>query len=86
MKHYLWDDPSLYKYYPDQIIRQCVPEEKIIDILRYCYSLEYGGHFGGVRTAAKVLQSGFYWPTLFKDTHSFVAICDHFQRTRNISR
>ncbi|KAK8569208.1 hypothetical protein V6N12_007740 [Hibiscus sabdariffa] len=45
-----------------------------------------GGHFGGSRTAAKVLQSGFYWPTLFKDTHNFYKACDRCQRTGNISR
>ncbi|PIN20699.1 DNA-directed DNA polymerase [Handroanthus impetiginosus] len=46
----------------------------------------YGGHFQGDRSAAKALQSGFYWPNLFKDAHSFVANCDRCQRTRNISR
>ncbi|KAL4386779.1 hypothetical protein GQ457_09G021500 [Hibiscus cannabinus] len=45
-----------------------------------------GGHFGGNRTAAKILQSGFYWPTLFKDAHTFVKACDRCQRTGNISR
>ena len=86
VKHYLWDEPYLYKHCSDQIIRRCVPEEEILDILRHYHYLEYGGHFGGARTAAKVLQSGFYWPTLFKDAHSFVAACDHCQRTGNISR
>ncbi|KAL4324212.1 hypothetical protein GQ457_11G024820 [Hibiscus cannabinus] len=38
------------------------------------------------QTAAKVLQSGFYWPTLFKDAHNFYKACDRCQRTRNISR
>ena len=56
------------------------------NILRHCHSLECGGRFGGARIAAKVLQSGFYWPTLLKDAHSFVVACNHCQRTRNISR
>ncbi|KAL4384559.1 hypothetical protein GQ457_15G018420 [Hibiscus cannabinus] len=37
-------------------------------------------------TAAKVLQSGFYWPTLFKDAHNYYKACDRCQRTGNISR
>ncbi|KAL5571209.1 hypothetical protein UlMin_020806 [Ulmus minor] len=37
-------------------------------------------------TAAKVLQSGFHWPTLFKDAYKFVANCDRCQRVGNISR
>ncbi|KAL5578246.1 hypothetical protein UlMin_019945 [Ulmus minor] len=34
----------------------------------------------------KVLQSGFYWPSLFKDAFKFVSMCDDCQRSRNISR
>ena len=44
------------------------------------------GHFGGKRIAAKVLQSGFYWPTLFNDAHQFVSTCDKCQRMGYISR
>ena len=44
-----------------------------------------GGHHGGQRTAAKVLQSGFYWPTLFKDCAEYVKSCDKCQRVGNIS-
>jgi hypothetical protein len=29
-----------------------------------------GGHFGGDTTAHKILHAGYYWPTLFKDTHA----------------
>ena len=34
----------------------------------------------------KVLQSGFYWPTLFKDARKFVVSCNECQRIGNISR
>lgn len=50
-----------------------------------CNTLACGGHFGGSKTAAKVLQSGFFWPTLFKDAYVFVASCDRCQRTGNNS-
>ncbi|XP_062080184.1 uncharacterized protein LOC133784934 [Humulus lupulus] len=43
-------------------------------------------HFRGTRTAAKVLQCGSYWPTLFKDANVFVKSCDRCQRIGNISR
>ena len=33
-----------------------------------------------------MLQSGFYWPTLFKDAHQFVSTCDKYQRMGGISR
>ncbi|XP_070002108.1 uncharacterized protein [Nicotiana sylvestris] len=51
-----------------------------------CLVSPYGGHFGGVRTAANVLELGFYWPTLFKDAHLWIKGCDECQRTGNISR
>ena len=55
-------------------------------ILSYCHTLPCGGHFGGQRTTTKVLQSSFYWPTLFKDAHHFVASCDKCQRMGSISK
>ncbi|KAA3474220.1 Retrovirus-related Pol polyprotein from transposon opus [Gossypium australe] len=44
------------------------------------------GHFEGIRTIAKFLQSDFYWPTMFKDAYEFCQPCDHCQRTGNLSR
>ncbi|XP_062080443.1 uncharacterized protein LOC133785207 [Humulus lupulus] len=55
-------------------------------ILHHCHNLQCGGHFGATRTSAKVLQSGFYWPTLFKDANFFVKAYDRCQHTSNISR
>ena len=63
-----------------------MPESEVGEILTHCHSLEYGGHFNGQRTAAKVLQSGFYWPSIFKDAHSFSKSCDRCQKTGNIGR
>ena len=34
----------------------------------------------------KVLQSGLYWPSLFKDAHSMCCGCDKCQRLGRISR
>ena len=68
------------------MIRRCVPEEEIESISAYCHELACGGHFRGNRTTAKVLQSGFYWPTLFKDAHHFVSTCDKCQRMGSISK
>ena len=43
------------------------------------------GHFSGKKTAAKVLQSGFYWPMLFRDAHAFCKACLRCQKTGNLS-
>ena len=86
LKHYYWEEPILYRHCADQVIRRCVPEDEMHSILNHCHTLPCGGHFGGQRTAAKVLQSGFYWPSLFEDAHQFVSTCDKCQRMGNISR
>ena len=59
-------------------------ESEVGEILTHYHSLECEGHFNGQRKAAKVLQSGFYWPTIFKDAHLFAKSCDRCQRTENI--
>ncbi|KAA3480906.1 Retrovirus-related Pol polyprotein from transposon 17.6 [Gossypium australe] len=43
------------------------------------------GHFKGMRTTAKVHQSGFYWSTMFIDAHEFCQAYDRCQRTGNLS-
>ena len=79
LKHYYWEEPILYKHCADHVIRRCVPREEMESILNHCHTLACGGHFRGNITVAKVLQSGFYWPTLFKDAHQFVSTCDKCQ-------
>ena len=51
-----------------------------------CHASPYGGHFAGDKTTQKILQSGFYWSTLFKDCFEWVKHCDACQRMGNISR
>ena len=50
-----------------------------------CHASPYGGHFSRERTAHKILQSGFYWPTLFRDCAEWVKLCDRCQKIGNIS-
>ena len=63
-----------------------VPEYEQKDVLRKCHDSPYGGHHVGDRTVHKVLQSGFYWTTLFKDARNFILSCDKYQRVGSISR
>ena len=58
----------------------------MVSILNHCNTLPCEGHFGGQRTTTKVLQSNFYWPSLFKDAHQFVSTCEKCQRMGSISR
>ncbi|KAI5343406.1 hypothetical protein L3X38_011282 [Prunus dulcis] len=86
VKHYMWDEPYLFKYCPDQIIRRCVPESEQQSILTFSHALACRGHFSAKKTALKVLQSGFFWPTLFKNAFDFCSKCDRCQKMGSISR
>ncbi|GJS24755.1 reverse transcriptase domain-containing protein [Tanacetum coccineum] len=72
VKHYFWDDPYLFKICADQMIRRCVAGQEAVDILTACHSGPTGGHYGANYTAKKVFDSGFYWPTIYKDAHDLV--------------
>ncbi|GJW64288.1 reverse transcriptase domain-containing protein [Tanacetum coccineum] len=86
VKHYFWDDPFLFKICADQVIRHCVSGQEAFDILKACHSGPTGGHYGANYTAKKIFDSGFYWPTIYKDAHDFVTRCDICQRQGKISQ
>ena len=85
-KTYIWDDPYLWKTCPDNIIRRCVSEDEVASILNFCHGNEVGGHFGTDRISRKVLDSGFWWPTLSRDAANFCKSCDKCQRVRNLNQ
>jgi hypothetical protein len=80
VKNFYWDDPYLFKYCPDQIFQRCIPDNEVNSVIKFCYSEACGGHFSSRKTTAKILQSGFYWPTMFKDTHAFYKTCENYQK------
>ena len=45
-----------------------------------------GRHYSGDETTTKVLQSGFFWSSVFSDAHEHATKCDQCQRMGNISR
>ncbi|GJY80094.1 reverse transcriptase domain-containing protein [Tanacetum coccineum] len=54
------------------MIRQCVAGQEAVDILTACHSGPTGGHYGANYTTKKVFDSGFYWPTIYKDAYELV--------------
>ncbi|XP_019423074.1 PREDICTED: uncharacterized protein LOC109332545 [Lupinus angustifolius] len=70
-RQYVWDDLHLFKTGSDGLWRRCVSRGEAKSILWHCHSSPYGGHFNEERTTAKVLQSGFYCPSVFKDAHQY---------------
>ncbi|GJR07187.1 reverse transcriptase domain-containing protein [Tanacetum coccineum] len=86
VRHYFWDDPYLFKICADQVIRRCAAGQEAVNILTACHSGPIGGHYGANYTAKKVFDSGFYWPTIYKDAHDLVTRCDTCQRQGKISQ
>ncbi|XP_057999098.1 uncharacterized protein LOC131177939 [Hevea brasiliensis] len=56
VKFYTWEDPLLFKRCNDGLVRRCVPEEEIGNMLEHCYSSNYGGHFSVDKIVAKVIK------------------------------
>ncbi|CAN6454758.1 unnamed protein product [Victoria cruziana] len=55
-------------------------------LFRYCADQACGGHYSGKKTVAKVLQFGFYLPSLHKDAYMFCKQCLRCQQMGSISR
>nr|GEZ47107.1 reverse transcriptase domain-containing protein [Tanacetum cinerariifolium] len=70
----------------DQIIRRRMAGKEAIDILNACHSGPTEGHYGANYTAKKVFDSGFYWPSIYKDAFELVKHCDSCQRQCKVSQ
>nr|GFB12251.1 reverse transcriptase domain-containing protein [Tanacetum cinerariifolium] len=54
--------------------------KEAIDILNACHSGPTGGHYGANYTVKKVCDSGFYWPSIYKDAFELEKRCESCQR------
>nr|GEW55515.1 reverse transcriptase domain-containing protein [Tanacetum cinerariifolium] len=86
VKHYFWDDPYLFKICADQVIRRYVSGQEAVEILKACHYGPTGGHHGPNYTTKKVFDSGFYWPSIYRDAQDLVKNCDVCQRQGKISK
>ena len=70
----------LFRRGADTILRRCVSQVKIPDILQVCHDSACGGHFSGQLTGQKILRASYFWHTMFQDSHDYVRECDSCQR------
>nr|GEW36217.1 reverse transcriptase domain-containing protein [Tanacetum cinerariifolium] len=80
VKHYFWDNPFLFKVCADQVIRRCVHGQEAVDILKGCHNGPTRRHHGPNYTAKKVFDSGFYWPTIYRNVMKCLKIPSKFVR------
>ncbi|GJY62102.1 reverse transcriptase domain-containing protein [Tanacetum coccineum] len=68
----------------DKYRGRCIYGQEAVDILTACHNRPPRGHHGVNYTAKKVFDSGFYWPTIYRDAHDMVKSCDSCQRQGKI--
>nr|GEW38449.1 reverse transcriptase domain-containing protein [Tanacetum cinerariifolium] len=85
VKNYFWDEPYAFKVCSDNVMRRCVGGSEILEILAHCHSGPTRGHHIESINGRKVYESGFYWPSIFKDAKDYVMRCNACQRSGNIS-
>ncbi|GJU28842.1 hypothetical protein Tco_1172431 [Tanacetum coccineum] len=71
VKTYFWEESYAFKLCADNIMRRCVAGSKTLEILAHCHSGPTGGHHSANVTAKQVYESGFYWPSVFKDANEY---------------
>ena len=76
----------MFKYYSDQILRRCITDNETLSVIKFCHTEACGGHFSVKKITAKILQCGFYWPTMFKGTHNFCKGCLECQKLGRVTR
>nr|GEX72431.1 DNA-directed DNA polymerase [Tanacetum cinerariifolium] len=85
----VFDPKEINESFPLETISKLVhhdQSQEAVDILTACHSGPTGGHYGANYTAKKVFDSGFYWPTIYKDAFEFVKNYDSCQRQGKISQ
>ena len=56
----------------EQVLMWCKETNLGWNIIKQCHEGPIGGYYSTNHTACKVHDSGFFWPTLFQDTHQHV--------------
>jgi hypothetical protein len=65
----------MYKVGQDNKMHKCLTTSKTQIVLKELHGV-VGGHFATYIIAKKILDVGYWWPTLFQDIHDFCKSCD----------
>ena len=70
----------LYRYGHDGISRKCAYPHEVSNLVADAHDGAGAGHYPGYIVAQRILHSGMWWPTLFKDCITYANACDTCQR------
>jgi hypothetical protein len=59
----------------DGVLLRCLECEDIDKVLKELHDGLAGGHFARNTTTHKILRVRYYWPTLFRDAHTYARNC-----------
>ena len=80
-KNFMIIDDVLFRRNYDSILLKCLERPEAQKVLQELHDGPAGGHFGADTIAHKIIRAGYYWPTLFRDTHEYVRKCRTCQNT-----
>ena len=63
---------TLYRKNYDGIWLRCLEKDDVDHVLKEMHYDAEGGHYGGETTSHKILRAGYYWPTMFRDSHAYI--------------
>ncbi|XP_015935314.1 uncharacterized protein LOC107461347 [Arachis duranensis] len=76
---------TLYRRGHSRPLLKCISNEEAEDVMAETHEGVCGNHIGGRTLAAKILRTGYYWPTIKRDCISKVKACDNCQKHATLS-
>lgn len=58
----------------------CLDQDQSKEVVRELHEGICGGNFTTHMTTNKILRTGYYWPTLFRDAHAYKRKCEACQK------
>ncbi|XP_057732938.1 uncharacterized protein LOC130948245 [Arachis stenosperma] len=78
-------DGKLYRRGFSQPLLRCLNNDEAKEVVDEVHEGVCGNHIGGRALAAKIIRTGYYWPTLKRDCITKVKTCDNCQKHGAIS-
>ncbi|XP_016168410.1 uncharacterized protein LOC107627305 [Arachis ipaensis] len=76
---------TLYRRGYSQPLLKCISKDEAEEIMAETHEGVCGNHIGGRALAAKILRTGYYWPTVKRDCISKVKTCNNCQKHATVS-
>jgi hypothetical protein len=77
-KTFHFEKGNMYRVGQDNKLSRCLTTLEAHIVLKELHERVVGGHFATYIIAKKILDVGYWWPTLFKDIHDFCKSCDTY--------